>query len=237
MNASGSRVVDLAVAVTHEEVLRGLGYRHRGPSRRVRERLDGIWLEGLALLRPRGAFSLVGEATAAALAVPEPGVLVGLGACTIGEELETEVARRTDAGRPLDALLLDALGSVAAEASADALNQELCRVAQGRGLRTGPRSSPGYPGWGLEHQRDLLAALPVEAIGISLTESLMMVPRKSVSFAVAFHAHAVARDPGRCARCERRDCAFRVASPLEPESRADRALTGRAADPEPRRGP
>src|SRR5690606_32635022 len=104
--------------------------------------------------------------------------------------------------------------------------------AQGRGLHTGPRASPGYPGWALGHQRDLLAALPVEAIGISLTESLMMVPRKSVSFAVAFHAAAVARDADRCARCDRRDCALRAVSPPAPESRADRALMGRTADPE-----
>jgi hypothetical protein len=175
----------------------------------VRQRLDSVLEEAISLLRPVGAYRVVEGTRAAALGVPGVSLMAGLAVCTIGPELEAEVAQRTATDRLLDALLLDTMGSVAADAAADALNRELCTVAHGLGKFTGPRSSPGYPGWGLERQGDLLALLPCPAIGIGLTESLMMVPRKSVSFAVAFHDHPVTHDASPCARCDRHDCTLR----------------------------
>ena len=113
-------------------------------------------------------------------------------------------------GELLDALLLDAIGSAAAEAAADALNESLCEEARAEGLHAAPRVSPGYGAWDVAHQRALLALLPAAELGISLTSGQMMVPRKSVSFAVRFECAA---RPGAeatlCARCGMASCRHR----------------------------
>jgi cobalamin-dependent methionine synthase I len=118
-----------------------------------------------------------------------------------------------DRNRLLDALLLDAIGSAAAEAAADALNLALCEVAGARGLFAAPRVSPGYGAWDVRFQVKLLALLPAAELGVTLTTGQMMVPRKSVSFAVSFEQEArQGHSPGsRCERCGLERCRHRIA--------------------------
>ncbi len=210
---------DLAVRVSHREVLRNLGYpRGRAPAEKVARRLDDLWPRAEALITPRGAFRVVSQARAEATAMPRPTAQVGVGLCTIGPDLEARERALSADDRMLEALLLDAFGSAAAEAAADALNALVCAHAQDMGLRVLPRFSPGYGRWDVKHQRQLLALLPAEELGVHLTEGMMMIPRKSVSFAVRLSADA---DEGRvdrrhCARCDLDGCAFR-AEPYEAE--------------------
>jgi hypothetical protein len=204
-----SGVLDLAIEIDQEAVLRGLGYAGGNASERVRRRLDAARWESGPLLAGRGAWRVVEGTRAAALGVPASGPEVGLALCTIGSVLENAAARHSANGDLLDALLLDTIGSVAAEAAAEAMNRQLCAMARTRGLYAGARCSPGYPGWALEKQVDLLALLPAAQLGVKLTEGLMMVPRKSVSFAVPFQEAMPAQGGGPCARCGRQACGFR----------------------------
>lgn len=205
----------LSVRVSRREVLRNLGYpRARRPSARVEQTLDELWDRAHGLLAPRGACRVVSAETARATAMPDLADLpVGLGLCTIGPALESEEQRLSQANQLLEALILDAFGSAAAEAAADGLNAELCRRAQTEGYTLPPRVSPGYGRWDLRGQRELLRLLEHERLGLALTEGLMMVPRKSVSFGVHFErgpqAHRALRH--RCAACEMEACAYRVA--------------------------
>ena len=60
-------------------------------------------------------------------------------------------------------------------------------LAPGESLVT--RYSPGYGDWPLDAQRELLALLDTpRAIGVSLTDSLLMVPSKSVSAVIGVKA-------------------------------------------------
>ncbi|MDP7114425.1 MAG: vitamin B12 dependent-methionine synthase activation domain-containing protein [Myxococcota bacterium] len=205
----------LEVALRRRDVLRNLGYRGGAqPRERVGARLDDLWSTAEELLRPAGAHRLVDGAEAALAGMPEPGGRVGVAVCTIGGALEGESRRRADAGEMLDALLLDGMGSAAAEATADALDGVLCAALAAEGRHPAPRISPGYGRWDVSHQRDLLALLPAAALGIELTPGSMMVPRKSVSFAVRLldgrpRASGGRRAAERCARCDLDDCAFR----------------------------
>jgi hypothetical protein len=199
----------LTIQISRREVLRNLGYpRARDPSPQV----AAAWDEAAALVRPRGIHRVVEAAQAAATGMPRPTELVGLGICTIGPALEQAEASLGELGQVLDALILDAFGSAAAEAAADALNVLLCQEAQERGYQLPPRISPGYGRWDIRGQTELTGLLGAEAIGIRLTEGLMMVPRKSVSFAVRFERELsptrVAHN--RCAACDLARCAFRV---------------------------
>ena len=133
--------------------------------------------------------------------------------CTLSSALEDESRRRGDRGEVLDAMILDAFGSAAAEAAADALNGEICVWAHARGWHPAPRVSPGYGAWDVRAQADLLALLPAKELGIRLTGGLMMVPRKSVSFAVPMTEAAPEEGAGprsRCQRCGQERCPYRA---------------------------
>ena len=209
----------LSVCVSREEVLRNLGYpRGRQPTQKVDQQLDQLWPVAGALIQPRGVFRVVSGVQASAAAMPRPTEQVGLGLCTIGPALEEQERRLSTSDRILEALLLDAYGSAAAEAAADALNQLLCVHARELGLALLPRFSPGYGSWDVKHQQQLLAMLPTDQLGVQLTEGMMMIPRKSVSFAVRLSADADPRrtDRRHCARCDLAGCAHR-AEPFEKE--------------------
>jgi hypothetical protein len=203
----------LEVTVTRPEVLRCLGYpRTRAPQPHVAEVLDQLWEQAGGLVTPRGIYRVVGAVAAEDVGMPEPSEVVGLGACTVGPDLEQEEQRLTREGQMLEALILDAYGSAAAEAAADAVNAKLCAVAQGWGFQLPPRISPGYGSWPIESQPALLSLLDAGEVGISLTEGCMMVPRKSVSFGVRFERELDPRQTGRrqCAGCDLADCAYRA---------------------------
>ncbi|HUK11863.1 MAG TPA: hypothetical protein VLW17_01060 [Thermoanaerobaculaceae bacterium] len=215
MTATGA-VLALDVDVRREEVTRYLGYPDRKPvAARAAERLAALWPAAVARLAPHGAFAVVARGQAADAGMPEPAHDVGVGVCTIGPALEAESQRLAAAGHVLDALVLDAIGSAAAEAAADALNLELCAVAAVRGLEAGPRVSPGYGEWPTACQAALLALLPIAALGITLTPGSMMVPRKSVSFAVNLDRPGAAprHAASRCERCGLLRCRHRLAAP------------------------
>ncbi len=101
---------------------------------------------------------------------------------TIGPALEREVDALSSVGETTRAFLLDAIGSETADAAADALHRDvLSREADRAGCRVTPRFSPGYGDWPLASQRELVPLCEGQRIGISLTPSCLMVPRKSVS--------------------------------------------------------
>lgn len=204
-------VLALELHVQRREVLRALGYpRARTPAPRVAQALDALWDVALGLLAPRGVFRLVRAEAVSAAQVPRPTPLIAVGLCTIGPALENEVARRQAAGQTLEPLILDALGSAGAEAAADALNQQICLTARRRGLYPRPRISPGYGRWDIKAQPALLALLPAEAAGVRLSAGMMMLPRKSVSFAARLTAEPPSAPPEkRCARCGLTSCAYR----------------------------
>jgi hypothetical protein len=205
-----AEVLRLAVTVPRGEALRYLGYpRARPPSPPVQRRVEALWLPTLSLLEPRGAFVLVSRAQALELGVPSPSELVALAACTIGPALEEHEARLSAAGDPLGALIVDSIGSAAAEAAAVALHAQVCASLQDRGQTAVRRMSPGYGRWDVARQSGLLALLPAEALGIRLTGGSMMVPRKSVSFAAMAGVDDVTLPRARCAACELTTCRYR----------------------------
>lgn len=78
---------------------------------------------------------------------------------------------------PLKGMVTDCVGSAAIEAFCDKINLSFENTEYLR-----PRFSPGYGDMPLECQRDIVEFLQTKKnIGMSLTESLMMVPVKSVT--------------------------------------------------------
>jgi hypothetical protein len=194
------------------EVLRLLGYgpRARPPAPRIARIIDECIREAETMFEPRGCYAF-GTLDAVRTSGPFRGAeRIAFGVSTIGRRLPervTELARRGESAR---ALVLDAIGSAAVEAAADVVNAAICeRVAQDR-MFTNRRISPGYPGWGIEGQREIFALLPSEVTGVRLTTRSFMQPRKSVSFAVSVGSRVRhSKYATICAYCNLRGCRYR----------------------------
>jgi hypothetical protein len=101
--------------------------------------------------------------------------------CTIGSALEAN-AQQVIASSTLLGLALDGVGSAAAEALATEACLTLEEEAAQRGMEATIPLSPGMIGWPVaEGQPQIFALLNAEEAGITLTNTTMMVPRKSLS--------------------------------------------------------
>ncbi len=139
-------------------------------------------------------------------------------AATVGEPVCSRIRQLFAEGDAPLGLLLDAVASEATTA----LEEEMCDALLGeRGgeRRTGGLTvlaySPGYCGWPVSGQRALFARLSPGEIGITLSESALMTPVKSVSgvlVAALPRAHRFRPDFDFCEACTERTCLERMAS-------------------------
>ena len=108
------------------------------------------------------------------------------------------------------AVVLQAAAAAMIEAWTDRVNEEIIASAAERGLYCRPRFSPGYGDFPLEFQEDLARTLRLQKeIGVSLTESMLMMPTKSVTAVVGLSREKAACVLHGCEECAKsRDCAF-----------------------------
>ncbi len=136
------------------------------------------------------------------------GVAVG----TIGAELEMRVTEDFNRKQSLRGTLLDGIGS----AAVDRLSEEVCRLmrdeASSRGYQSSSPVNPGMPGFPVSEQGQLLALVPAEEIGVRLTSSGMMVPRKSISVVIGLGLQMPTWTQAEvCARCHlSKTCPYRA---------------------------
>lgn len=100
-------------------------------------------------------------------------------AVTIGPAIEDKVQELVRKGEYTRALVYDAVGSAYAEGLADAAQSYLEGFFFPNELT--PRYSPGYGDLDLEVQRVIFEILTPESIGLELTSSFMIKPRKSIT--------------------------------------------------------
>ena len=206
-------VEGFAVAIEPAMVRRFLGTKNGEraiPDGRYDEILDESLAAAGSLLSPKGMYlyaagrDLPGAMTFAALD------RMAFCVCTIGAALETEVTKLSSGGELLKAVVLDSIGSVAAEAVADYIDKKIGEDASREGLKTSCRASPGYGDWDVREQGAIFRLLPAERIGVRLSETFMMIPRKSISFAVHIASKpAMLRSESSCRACGRTDCPYR----------------------------
>lgn len=133
-------------------------------------------------------------------------------AATVGAAVGEAVTRCFDEGRYAHAVLLDAAATAAVEQTADALEKAIRPQMAARGLTMRWRFSPGYGDWDIRAQTGLLRLTRAEEIGIGLTESFMLTPRKSVTAVIGLIRGEASREaPAGCAACPRLDCPSRKA--------------------------
>jgi hypothetical protein len=110
-------------------------------------------------------------------------------AATVGVELDEAISDRMRNGDMLMATMLDAIGSETADAAADELHWKVLKQqADAAGRSATARFSPGYGDWSLTVQKDLIRVCGGALIGITVTPSSLMIPRKSVSAVLGLNA-------------------------------------------------
>ena len=100
---------------------------------------------------------------------------------TIGTEFDAW-QRRLSALSAADAFLSQRIGHDAVEAVMDGLEEEIRKEVEVEGKRLKPRRSPGYGDLPLGLSRTILTELDApRKIGVSITDSDLLVPSKSVT--------------------------------------------------------
>lgn len=133
-------------------------------------------------------------------------------ALTLGDAPEALI-RKSAATRPTRALILDACASAACEQSCDDLQALLTAQFRQENLFTTSRYSPGYGDLPLSLQPALLELLNASRqIGLTLTDTCLMMPRKSVTAIFGLAEMAQPTRESGCAACNlNQTCSFRKA--------------------------
>ena len=203
--------------INRAEVLQYLGWRGSEIPPEVNAQLDGCLQETLTLASPRVVWRLlpvlpgglrVGDDIQALLSESTQCVLL---AATLGNALETAI-RRAQVRGLTRALMLDCCGSAAIESVCDAAEAEI-RAAVGEGKHLTDRFSPGYGDLPLSVQPLLLDILDApRRIGLTLTPTGIMTPRKSVTAILGIADTPQPRRFRGCAYCSMfENCAYRKA--------------------------
>lgn len=130
-------------------------------------------------------------------------------ACTLGAELDILIKRYSISDMPL-VPVLQACAAVFTEYCADKAQELIERDAAKRNLYMRPRYSPGYGDFSLNYQRFLFETIDVtKNTGITLTDTYMMVPTKSVSAIIGLTVDSTMCHVGKCMACSSAHCPFR----------------------------
>ena len=201
-----------SLPLDNEEIARLLSDNRRrsGFSNKLKDQVEELKADARRMLRPQAAF----EYYATDELPPRPcfaeAVDVALALCTIGPELPATADRLMREGELVQGVILDAIGSTAAESLAEEVNKLIDKEADRRGVEATTRYSPGYCGWALSDQNVFFRRLPAQELGVDLTESFLMLPVKSVTFAVNLGPEVLSSNwENRCQTCREVGCPYR----------------------------
>ena len=123
---------------------------------------------------------------------------------TIGIELDRLISKYSRIS-PSKALMFQAIGTERIESLCD----EFCRDMKEEFENLAPRFSPGYGDFPLEIQKEIFTVLdPYRKIGLTLNESLVMSPSKSVTAIVGI-SDCNENGGHNCEKCNKPNCLFR----------------------------
>ncbi len=212
--------------LNREEILRYLGYKDSGVTERMEQLLNRCEAETLKILQSKYIYRRFPvEKGSDGIRIPGTAlVLFGndiqehlkncneiflLGA-TAGVELDKRI-RRYMVTEPDVGVVMDSCGIQAVEQIADLAEKEMEQEVSAEGCHLTWRFSPGYGDLPLETQRELVRVLDTHRkISVSLTESCLMVPSKSVTAILGISDTKRDVRKNKCNFCNNRErCAFR----------------------------
>ena len=211
------------IEIDKKEVIRYLGYRGIGePDEKLNNLIDECIKELQEKATPRSVYKTfpinhhVTMENVSDDAIEFAGITVSSGnllknlkgcseivmlAVTIGPAPDMLV-RRSEVRDIMKAYTYQAAGAAMVEAWCDEINNKIVEEAKARELYARPRFSPGYGDFPLEVQKDFERILEMpKTIGVTLSESLLMTPTKSVTAVIGLSDIDMACHKGGCEEC------------------------------------
>jgi hypothetical protein len=125
--------------------------------------------------------------------------------CTAGKEISEKSKEFSENNDPLTGYILDVIGSIAADKTAELVQKELEISCSKNRLKISDRFSPGYCEWSVSEQKLLFELFPQKIFGVELTESSLMYPVKSVSGIIGI-GKSLSQKGYQCQWCDDKDC-------------------------------
>ena len=196
--------------ITPADVYEQMGYHDAEPDEVIKAELTRIVNEVSQWLRPRFSYFVVsvqptfdmGNIILRQLRGSEAYALF---ICTAGVEYEAYQQRLKEQGDMVRVFIADALGSVIAEKCADQMEIALQESIDKLGWKHTNRFSPGYCGWHVSQQQLLFPLFQGHTCGVTLTDSSLMVPIKSVSGIIGLGT-SVRKLDYTCGLCDFKQC-------------------------------
>ncbi len=191
-------VTEFDFTLTEEDVLKGQGIDPERASPKLFENAKDIIEETHSLIKPAAVYTIIEIANFEHQKITFEGgsfegPLVGkamagakhlnIAICTIGGDLEQRV-QELMAENPIMGVALDGAGIAAVRKVSETVEDIISKKACELDLALGMRVQPGQEGWPIEQQRLVFSILPADKIGVRLSDSCLMIPRKSVSFII-----------------------------------------------------
>ena len=130
-------------------------------------------------------------------------------AATLGIEVDSKISYYSRFNIT-KGVIMDACATTAIENLCDELQCEISEKALKDNLYITNRYSPGYGDFSIENQGDILNVLEAyKKIGLSVTESNIMLPRKSVTALIGLSEMPSLNPKEKCKSCKNQHCNFR----------------------------
>lgn len=131
---------------------------------------------------------------------------LALGVCTVGAMLENRVSEWFALSERLRAVVLDDIGTLVLYLLSDQVEELLQKEAAILGLEASGVLNPGEDAFDLTEQAKVAELAGGDSIGVSVTSTGMLIPRKSLSLVMGLGARMPKWGRGeRCARCGARE--------------------------------
>ena len=128
---------------------------------------------------------------------------------TVGEDFNSWIYNKKKGGDVFFDYISDQLGSIVVESMLDYILTTMSKMYEVCGLSVSNSFSPGYCDWDTSEQRLFFSMLPESPCGVTLNDSNLMLPVKSISTFLGIGRN-VEKVKNKCAICFKKDCKRRM---------------------------
>jgi hypothetical protein len=218
---NGGRMEARLSDIPKDEVLRYLGYRGQSIDDNLKKQIENCIKAVKDCAKARLTYRVlpVKDSTIDGLELEGNDIRKLLEGChlaiamaaTLGPEAEA-LLRRTEVTNMADAVIMDSAQSSAIENVCDNFESDVRLEYRKQGLYLTDRYSPGYGDLPLTSQKTIAELLVAEKrIGLTVTENMIMIPRKSVTCIIGISDKPRTLVRRGCDSCSSRDkCSYRA---------------------------
>lgn len=210
------------IDIVDTDIYSYLGYRDAIPDEYVAALINKLKNEVLTLCHPKFGLKIIDGKIAGKTSIVlcgdkcfNPGGIIthslknsesfAIIIASVGKEMDRWITDKRKGNDIMEAFIADALGSTVVEAIMVCGMNYLGKEMAEEGLKISNSYSPGYCGWDVAEQQLLFSLLPPAFCGVTLTDSSLMLPIKSVSALVGIGTN-IEKKPYGCAICRKKDC-------------------------------